>query len=148
MQNAHFYKQKGACLKAPSSWTGSVFQQQTRGCQILPQNPSPEKGQNGVCPFHRSHREICTRNRPVSETKFLDDFWRPLPLLAPFGLLLNVSLFFMFPGLRCFRRRRTNVQQPTCNIDLSCSFCHLFFSFAIIELKPFVLKGKVLGEIF
>ena len=27
-----------------------------------------------LCPFHRSPREICTRNRPVSETKFLDDF--------------------------------------------------------------------------
>ena len=23
-----------------------------------------------LCPFQRSHREICTRNRPVSETKF------------------------------------------------------------------------------
>ena len=27
--------------------------------------------------FHRSHREISTRNRPLSETKFLDDFWGP-----------------------------------------------------------------------
>ena len=35
------------------------------------------------CPFHRGHREICTRNRPVSETKFLDDFFRPLSLPAP-----------------------------------------------------------------
>ena len=41
-------------------------------------------------------------------------------------------------------RRRTNVQQLTCNIDLSCSFYYLFFSFVLIELKPFVLKGKVL----
>ena len=48
-----------------------------------PNNPSPKKGQNGVCPFHRSHREIYTRNRPVSETKFLDDFWGPLSLPAP-----------------------------------------------------------------
>ena len=30
-----------------------------------------------LCPFHRSHREICTRNRPLSKTKFLDDFWGP-----------------------------------------------------------------------
>ena len=36
-----------------------------------------------LCPFHRSHREIWTRNRPVSETKFLDDFWGPLSLPAP-----------------------------------------------------------------
>ena len=43
-------------------------------------------------------------------------------------------------------RRRTNVQQLTCNIDLSNSFYFLFFSFVLIELKPFVLKGKVLGE--
>ena len=34
-----------------------------------------------LCPFHRSHREICTWNRPVSETKFLDDFFcLPAPL--------------------------------------------------------------------
>ena len=44
-------------------------------------------------------------------------------------------------------RRRTNVQL-TCKIDLSNSFYYLFFSFVIIELKPFVLKGKVLGEKF
>ena len=40
------------------------------------------------------------------------------------------------------------MQQLTCNIDLSNSFDYLFFSFVLIELKPFVLKGKVLGEIF
>ena len=44
-------------------------------------------------------------------------------------------------------RRRTNVQQLTCNIDLSSSF-YLFFSFVLIQLKPLVLKGKVLGEKF
>ena len=43
---------------------------------------------------------------------------------------------------------RTNVQQLTCNIDLSNYFYYLFFSFVLIELKPFVLKGKVLGEKF
>ena len=43
-------------------------------------------------------------------------------------------------------RRRTNVQQLTCNIELSNYFYYLFFSFVLIELKPFVLKGKVLGE--
>ena len=43
-------------------------------------------------------------------------------------------------------RRRTNVQQLTCKIDLSNSFYYLFFSFVLIELKPFVLKGKVPGE--
>ena len=42
-------------------------------------------------------------------------------------------------------RRRTNVQQLTCNIDLSRSFYYLFFSFVLLEPKPFVLKGKVLG---
>ena len=45
-------------------------------------------------------------------------------------------------------RRRTNVQQLTCKIDSSNSFYYLFFSFIILELKPFVLKGKVLGEKF
>ena len=45
-------------------------------------------------------------------------------------------------------RRRTNVQQLTCKIDLSNSFYYLFFSLVLLELKikPFVLKGKVLGE--
>ena len=40
------------------------------------------------------------------------------------------------------------MQQLTCNIDLSCFFYYLFFPFVLIELKPFVLKGKVLGEKF
>ena len=38
------------------------------------------------------------------------------------------------------------MQQLTCNIDLSSSFYYLFFSFVLIELKPFVLEGKVLGD--
>ena len=38
------------------------------------------------------------------------------------------------------------MQQPTCNIDFSRSFYHIFFSFVLIDLKPFVLKEKVLGE--
>ena len=40
------------------------------------------------------------------------------------------------------------MQQLTCKIDLSNSFYYLFFFFVLIELKPFVLKGKVLGEKF
>ena len=42
-----------------------------------------------LCSFHRSHREICTRNRPLSETKFLDDFCTPPSSPGPFVLLLN-----------------------------------------------------------
>ena len=38
------------------------------------------------------------------------------------------------------------MQQLTCNIDLSGSFYYLFFSFVLLELKAFVLKGKALGE--
>ena len=38
------------------------------------------------------------------------------------------------------------MQQLTCNIDLSSSFYYLFLSFVLLELKPFVLKGKVPGE--
>ena len=45
-----------------------------------------------------------------------------------------------------FARRRINVQQLTCKIDLSNSFYYFFFSFVLLELKPFVLKGKVPGE--
>ena len=33
-------------------------------------------------------------------------------------------------------RRRTNVQQQTCKIDLPFSFYYLFFSFVLLELKP------------
>ena len=47
----------------------------------------------------------------------------------------------------CFRRR-TNVQQLTCKIDLSSSFYYyLFFPFVLIELKPLVLKGSPGGKI-
>ena len=45
-------------------------------------------------------------------------------------------------------RRRTNVQQLTCKIDLSNSFYYHFFSFVLLELKPFVFKWKVPGEKF
>ena len=56
---------------------------------------------------------------------------------------------FTRPGCRQVTvRRRTNVQQLSCNIDLSCSFYYLFFSFVLIEFKPFVLEGKVMGENF
>ena len=38
------------------------------------------------------------------------------------------------------------MQQLTCKINLPFSFYYLFFSFVLLELKPFVLKGLVLGE--
>ena len=41
--------------------------------------------QKPVLPIFRSHREIC---RPVSETKFLDDFWGPLSLPTPFFVII------------------------------------------------------------
>ena len=56
-------------------------------------------------------------------------------------------LYWLFFGSD-FNKRRTNVQQLTCNIGLSNSSYYLFFSFALIELKPFVFKWKVLGEKF
>ena len=40
------------------------------------------------------------------------------------------------------------MEQLTCNIDLSCSLYYLFFSLVLLEIKPLVLKGKVLGEKF
>ena len=33
-----------------------------RGCRILPQNPSPKKGENAIGVIGK----ICTRNRPLS----------------------------------------------------------------------------------
>ena len=41
--------------------------------------------------------------------------------------------------------RGQNVQQLTCNIDLSNYFYYLFFSFVLLEPKPFVFKWKVPG---
>ena len=38
------------------------------------------------------------------------------------------------------------MQQLTCNIDLSCSFHYLFFSFVLLELKPFIFEGESPGE--
>ena len=38
------------------------------------------------------------------------------------------------------------MQQLTCKIDLSSSVYCLFFSFVLLELKPFVLKGKSWGK--
>ena len=60
----------------------SAIKHRGRENRILPQDPSPKRAKMVLCPFHRRHRhrEICTRNRPVSETKFLDDFWGPLSL--------------------------------------------------------------------
>ena len=63
---------------------------------------------------------------------------------APGAVGAPAPSFVLDPQIDC--RRRTNVQQLTCNIALSCSFYHHFFSFVLLELKPFVLKGKVLGE--
>ena len=53
----------------------------------------------------------------------------------------------MFATQSISRRRKTG-QQLTCSIDLSCFFYYFFFSFVLLELKPFVLRGKVLGKKF
>ena len=34
----------------------------------------PKRAKMVLCSFLQSHRKICTRNRPLSETKFLEDF--------------------------------------------------------------------------
>ena len=55
--------------------------------------------------------------------------------------------YVLFLGvLFCLFRRRANVQQLTCNIALCCYFYYLFFSFVLIELKPFVSRGKSWGK--
>ena len=83
------------------------------------------------------------------------------PALTSFGevqvnfsaRILTKTLHFLNKRPELFRkvlgrlhRRRTNVQQLTCKIDLSSSFYYLFFSFVLIELKPFVLKGSSPGR--
>ena len=74
---------------------------------------------------------VCPPQRSRSFTSFSRNLTRTLAAFVP-----------------NFFRRRTNVQQLTCNIDLSSSFYYLFFSFVLLELKPFVCKWKVLGEKF
>ena len=48
-------------------------------CRTPPRDPTKIV----LCPYHRCHREICTRNRPVLRRSF----WM-ISLPAPFGLLL------------------------------------------------------------
>ena len=43
----------------------------------------PKRVKMVLCSFHRSHRDVCTRDQPLSKTKFLDAFWGALPLPAP-----------------------------------------------------------------
>ena len=63
-----------------------------------------------LCSFHRSHREICTRNRPpVSETKFLDDSWGPLPLPAP--------LFYCQLTVVCHHKGKTRKTMITASVS-------------------------------
>ena len=45
-----------------------------------------------------------------------------------------------------FPRRRTNVQQLTCNIGLSCSVYYIFFFFVLLELNPLFWRGKSRGK--
>ena len=74
------------------------------------------------------------------------DFWEFPDLVIVINLVVcNSYAEALFCALF---RRRTNVQQLTCKIDLSISFYYLFFSFVLLELKPFVLKGKAPGEKF
>ena len=44
---------------------------------IAPKSFSLKRPKMVLCSFHGSHREICIRNRRLSETKFLDDLWGP-----------------------------------------------------------------------
>ena len=66
-----------------------------------------------LCPFHKSHREIRTQNRPVSETKSLDDFWIPLSLPAPLFLPLIAREFLENRG----NRSRVNREVQTVNSE-------------------------------
>ena len=123
------------------------------------------KSFSGAVSFCRHAALICC---PVQKWRFFDspfsvagaqwgffDSEPSCPDLGIWALVPSESFEAIFCLKYCFyfprfflNRRRTNVQQLACNIDLSCSFYYLFFSFVLLELKPFVLKGKVLGEKF
>ena len=90
---------------------------------------------------HHKHQKqsVMCRQKSQGKEMRLTDTTRESPIYGPLDkLLLRIE----------DNRRRTNVQQLTCNIDLSNSFYYFFFSFVLIELKPPVFKWKVLGEKF
>ena len=92
-------------------------------------------------PVSSEQEQTYTNSRPlVEEIEKIEFFPSSLKILNVWFLGDNV--YFWGDNFR----RRTNVQQLTCNIDLSNYFYYLFFSFVLIELKPFVLKGRDVGE--
>ena len=91
---------------------------------------------------HHNERKNCIKNRCEDSVSLEDESQKKTSKKSAPNLCKTPA-----PTITN-NRRRTNVQQLTCKIDLSNSFYYFFFSFVLLELKPFVLKGKVLGEKF
>ena len=85
---------------------------------MLPQNPSPKKGNVVLCSFHRSHREICTRNRPLFETNYLDYFWGPLALPAPLCFTADQMKIFHV-GSHQFREWLQELLRENCGFRIA-----------------------------
>ena len=74
----------------------------------------PKRAKMVLCSFHRSDRKICTRNRPLSETNFLDDFWGPLPLPAPLFHCLILWVERMLHGQKAPQCSETPMFSASC----------------------------------
>ena len=80
----------------PLEYPGTTFEQkkslqassETKGpgeegaARYCPKILHPKRAKMVLCSFHRSHREIRTRNRPFSETKFLGAPSSPGPFVS------------------------------------------------------------------
>ena len=91
------------------SWeTRHINQQQNKGAGrrealgYCPKILLPKRAKMVLCSFHRSHKEICTRNRRVSETKYLGDFLGGGGPFSPGPFILQLNNFFSWPKMGCF----------------------------------------------
>ena len=84
-----------------------------------------------LCCFYRSHREICTRNWPLSETIFLDDFWGPF---------LSRPLCFTADATWVHRGRRNTAANADANSDTPRKFT------SVLILCHQILKRKFANE--
>ena len=84
----------------------------------------------------------CVLGQDVQETHAETPVWHMGSHFTLLSIPPNLGAKIHPPNLG---RRRTNVQQLTCNIDLSKSFYYLFFSFVLLELKPLCFEGESPG---
>ena len=119
LQNTHFYKQKGPCLKAPLNWTGSVFPLlKESSCyhseSCWPGHAKPLRGLNLVA--HDCGRPLsrytCRATRVAADFRKVADVWKKdvWEFQAKSGSLGSCRLFLHFLGKIAVRK---NVWEST-----------------------------------